>query len=161
MKEYDNLHLKLKLPLLKLIIFMSDETIWDWLLKIIGGGNSLSDKSIDVNVIKNLYNTLNAKNNTSNDQLEVYDYKLFELNSARNSKNNKNNKNNKIILLNLLPLQHCDIYAPFLYVVDEFNQLNNIENRKWYKLRKNKNDIVLSLNENKILNLKEILEKYA
>ena len=140
---------------------MSDETIWDWLLKIIGGGNSLSDKSIDVNVIKNLYNTLNAKNNTSNEQLEVYDYKLFELNSARNSKNNKNNKNNKIILLNLLPLQQCDIYAPFLYVVDEFNQLNNIENKTWYKLRKNKNDIVISLNENKILNLKEILEKCA
>lgn len=116
----------------------------------------LSDKSIDVNAIKNLYNTLNAKNNTSNEQLEVYAYyKLFELNNAINS------KNNKIMLLNLLPLQQCDIYAPFLYVVDEFNQLNNIENRKWYKLRKNKNDTVLSLNENKILNLKEILEKYA
>ena len=116
----------------------------------------LSDKSIDVNAIMNLYNTLNAKNNTSNEQLEVYAYyKLFELNNAINS------KNNKIMLLNLLPLQQCDIYAPFLYVVDEFNQLNNIENRKWYKLRKNKNDTVLSLNENKILNLKEILEKYA
>lgn len=117
----------------------------------------LSDKSIDVNAIKNLYNTLNAKNNISNEQLEVYDYyyKLFELNNARNS------KNNKIMLLNLIPLQQCDIYAPFLYIVDEFNQLNNIENKTWYKLRKNKNDIVISLNENKILNLKEILEKYA
>ena len=38
MKEYDNLHLKLKLPLLKLIIFVSEETPSDY--EVISGGNS-------------------------------------------------------------------------------------------------------------------------